>query len=270
VKTRATIYATLWALRRRLSLRARLRRARALPIDALAHTPLGTITGVRTGEPVAALTFDDGPHPLYTPRLLETLERHGARGTFFMVGAAARRHPEIVRRAAEAGHAIGNHTDSHVAISLIGSRERRAELQGCEAALAPYGTKLFYQSIASRIDTLRLGYDAVAWSLSAYDWLDREGAWMAEFIGERLRPGQIILLHDRLHTADEARFADRAAMIAAVELLLARTKGHYRFVTVPELLRLGPPVRRSWFRQADVGWLNTLTSADSEVRRYAI
>jgi peptidoglycan-N-acetylglucosamine deacetylase len=263
------------AIRRRLNLRARLRRARSLPIDALAHTPLGTITGARTGEPVAALTFDDGPHPLYTPRLLETLERHEARGTFFMVGAAARRHPEIVRRAAEAGHAIANHTDSHAVVSLIGSRERRAELRACEAALAPYGTKLFrppygYQSIASRIDALRLGYDAVAWDLSAFDWLDREGPWMAEFIRERLRPGQIILLHDRLHTADEARFADRTAMIAAVELLLARTKGHYRFVTIPELLRLGPPVRRSWFREADIGWLNTQTSADSEVRRYAI
>src|SRR5262245_56809812 len=75
--------------------------------------PLGSIVRVATHEPAIALTFDDGPHPEETPRVLEILERHGARGTFFMVGKSARRYPEVVARAAEGGHALANHSWDH-------------------------------------------------------------------------------------------------------------------------------------------------------------
>ncbi len=77
-----------------------------------ARNTLGTITRVSTREPVIALTFDDGPHPEFTPRLLALLDRYQARVAFFLLGKSAQRYPEIVKQIAAAGHAIGNHSKS--------------------------------------------------------------------------------------------------------------------------------------------------------------
>jgi peptidoglycan-N-acetylglucosamine deacetylase len=83
---------------------------------------LGPVAGVVTAEPAAALTFDDGPDPHWTPRVLEVLERRQARATFFMIGAAAAAHPDLVRRVASMGHAVGNHTWDHRALPKISYR----------------------------------------------------------------------------------------------------------------------------------------------------
>src|SRR5436305_9326701 len=101
---------------------------------AWSSLPLGSVIRVDTGEPAIALTFDDGPHPVETPRVLELLERHGARGTFFMVGKSARRHPEIVARAAAAGHAVANHSWDHPSFRRIRGSYRRAQIPWCGAA----------------------------------------------------------------------------------------------------------------------------------------
>ena len=82
------------------------------PVDA-AMTPvpaIGSIMSVETRHQMAALTFDDGPDPEFTPRLLDVLDKHRAQATFFMVGKAAQQYPEIVARVARSGHAIGNHS----------------------------------------------------------------------------------------------------------------------------------------------------------------
>ena len=78
---------------------------------------------------MVGLTFDDGPDPEYTPRLLEILHRHGARATFFMAGEAARQHPELVRQVAQAGHAIGNHGWDHPSFPFISRDERLAQMR---------------------------------------------------------------------------------------------------------------------------------------------
>ena len=88
---------------------------------------------------MAALTFDDGPTPEYTPRVLDILERHGAKGTFFMIGSNAAAYPEIVRRVAEAGHAIANHTWDHPAFPSIPDRERRRQVLRCAEAISTLG-----------------------------------------------------------------------------------------------------------------------------------
>src|SRR2546422_5376827 len=90
---------------------------------------LGSITHVETAEPVAALTFDDGPHAASTPQLLEILERHHARATFFMLGQFAIQYPELVQRIAQAGHAIGNHSWDHASFPFITGRQRRAPIR---------------------------------------------------------------------------------------------------------------------------------------------
>src|SRR5206468_4992188 len=92
-------------------------------IAALAGKIRGAITHVATGEAIAALTFDDGPHPEFTPRLLDILDKHRARATFFMLGENARRHPDLVQRVAQVGHVIGNHSWDHSVFPSLTRRE---------------------------------------------------------------------------------------------------------------------------------------------------
>ena len=214
---------------------------------------LGVLTAVRTTQPAMALTFDDGPDPQSTPALLDILARHGARATFFMVGELAARHPHIVKTAAGAGHAIGNHSWSHLSFPLLTTRERQDQLRRCQQALEPYGSKLFrppycHQSAASRWQLLRSGYDVVGFSVHAEDWLARPASWMRERLVRQARPGAIVILHDSLYRSVlPAAEHDRKPMLAALDGALAQLKHRYRFVTVPELLRLGKPIREHWY-----------------------
>ena len=112
----------------------------------LARPIVGTITGADTPERVVALTFDDGLHPKFTPDLLDILQEHGAKATFFVVGAAVRRYPHIVRRAAEAGHAIGNHSWDHPSFPFISRRERFRQVHACAGVIAASGRKTAEQT----------------------------------------------------------------------------------------------------------------------------
>ena len=237
----------------------RLRRA-ARRLVAATAAGTGSIIRVDTPEPAVALTFDDGPHPEDTPPLLDLLARHGARATFFMVGKSARRWPGLVRQVAEAGHAVGNHTWDHSSFRLISGRFRRAQLAWCREALAPHGAPLFRppygeQGLGARLDARRLGYDVVCWDAIAEDWRDDPAEVMVARVMRRLEPGSIVLFHDTLYTTVEERFRDRRPMRQAVEALLVRLGERYRFVTVPELLALGRPVRWHWYRRAHLDWI---------------
>ena len=207
----------------------------------------GTITSVATRDPVAALTFDDGPHPEYTPRLLDIMKRYEAHGTFFMIGEPAQKHPELVQRVAQAGHAIGNHSWDHRFFPSLPGRVRREQMRACEQALAPYGQRLFRppygaQSLASRFDALWLRYKVVTWNLEAKDWQDHEAAWMADRLVRGIRPGSIVLFHDAIYRSHQAvPQYDREPMLTALTSTLEQLGGRFRFVTIPELLRHGRP-----------------------------
>ena len=221
----------------------------------------GTLISVATRERAAALTFDDGPHPEVTPRLCDLLEEHGARGTFFMVGEAAARHPEVVRRVAEAGHAVGNHSWDHPSFRLIGGAERRRQVERCRDVLEPHGGDLFrppygHQSLASQRDATRLGYRVVAWSGMAEDWAGDPVEVLVERVERQLEPGAILLFHDALWTALEERHKRRETMLEAVRVLLERHAGTWRFVTVPQLLATGRPRKWHWYKRADLEWLS--------------
>lgn len=150
------------------------------------------------------LTFDDGPDPCFTPRILDILAQASAYATFFLVGEDATRFPSLVRRIAQEGHEVANHTWSHCHPWTISSRVARQEVSSASAALAdilghspryfrpPHG-----RPRRSMMDQAReLGQTVVMWSLSAVDW----GPWGgAVRIASRLRfvqGGDIILLHD--------------------------------------------------------------------------
>ncbi len=239
-----------------------------------ARKVLGTTTHVLTRDPVAALSFDDGPHPEFTPRLLDILARHQAHGSFFMIGKSAKRYPEVVRQVADAGHAIGNHSWDHSSFPLISGRERRAQIRACENAIVPYGVRLFrppygHQDFASHLDAVLLGYRVVTWSSVAQDWLDHDAAWIAGRIVNEIYPGSIILLHDGLYHYLDERYADRGAMLEAVDMVLTRLAGRFQFVTIPELFRRGRPFTEGWYKVADIDFLNALKAEQSNVRRYS-
>ena len=212
--------------------------------------PLSTVVSVRTSEPLVALTFDDGPDPVFTPRLLDILSGHGARATFFMVGSRARAHPELLARVAAQGHAIANHTDSHPSMPTISGRRRRQELRACQAALEPHGTRLFrppfgHQTWSSRLDALITGYDVVAWGSDVQDWIHQPAETFERRIHETFRPGLILLLHDSICDGTDPAAADRTSLLEGLDGALSQATD-FQFVTLPELFARGRPHRARW------------------------
>jgi peptidoglycan/xylan/chitin deacetylase (PgdA/CDA1 family) len=237
------------------------------PVKVAIMKGLGSLSHVMTQVPAAALTFDDGPHPQYTPGVLDILERHQARGTFFMVGEAAQEHPDLVRRIGEAGHAVGAHSWNHSSFPHLTSSERRKQMRACQTVLAPYGQRLFRppygeQSIASRLDALWLGYEVVGWSLDVGDWYETDSSLMASRLIKGIKPGCVVLLHDALFDEGKRHMGpkhereacvDRAPMLRALDLALDHLRHQIRFVTVPELLHSGMPYRQFWFKKTPPG-----------------
>lgn len=222
---------------------------------------LGTITRVETREPAVALTFDDGPDPEATPRFLDVLGRAGARATFFMVGKSARRYAEVAARVVREGHSAANHSWDHPSFPLLKGRWRRRQLRWCQEALPPGAARLFrppwgHQSLGSRLDAARLGFRVVTWDVVAEDWGDDDARTLAVRMEAGIRPGSIVVLHDALYATDDEANRDRGPAIEAVALLLERLGSRYRFVTVPELLRLGRPRYWHWYRRSDLDWLH--------------
>lgn len=154
-------------------------------------------------EPVH-LTFDDGPDPRWTPRVLEALALHGVTATFFMVGRRALAHPGVARAVAGAGHAVGNHSFSHRHPWRMGEADARREVRDGMTALEdicgqpvtlfrpPFGRTRRCMTVEAAL----CAQAVVLWDRSAIDWgpLGRS-AWIARRLA-RVRPGEVVLMHD--------------------------------------------------------------------------
>ncbi len=151
------------------------------------------------------LTFDDGPHPEHTPRVLDLLARHGAKGSFFVIGDKVRANPDLARRITAEGHLIGNHSNTHPEFRALGLAQQLRELALADQALAEVGggreplvrTPRGVLPARLVLELARRGRPIVYWS---YDTMDYRRGPPAEVI-ERLRdeppqPGDILLLHD--------------------------------------------------------------------------
>lgn len=153
-----------------------------------------------------ALSFDDGPHPELTPRVLDALGAAGGHGTFFMVGRNVRRYPELVHRILSEGHAIGVHTDTHRHAYISGPARVRAEMEGCLSALVEAGDgaiPLWFRppwgafNATTRHTARRLGLRIALWSCDAGDWLPAATpAAVLQRVTAGLQPGAIVDLHD--------------------------------------------------------------------------
>jgi peptidoglycan/xylan/chitin deacetylase (PgdA/CDA1 family) len=194
-----------------------------------------------------ALTYDDGPNPEQTPRLLELLDRHDAKATFFLMGKWAEREPGLIRETVARGHAIGNHTQTHVTMPAHGADRIREELRRCRAAVEASGETFSTVDGAAlmrppygrrRPGTLRTmreeGYVPVTWSITCYDWRAHTTTRAISRRGKRAREGDIILLHDG---SWEEPAADRHKSIEGTQAILEHLGPMgYSFVTVPELV----------------------------------
>lgn len=151
-----------------------------------------------------ALTFDDGPDPEVTPRLLELLRRQEVPATFFVAGARAERYPEVIREILSHGHALGNHSYHHDPLLMLRSRARlRAEVIRTQEALSAFAVRplAFRPPVGITNSQLpgvlrELGLYCVTFSCRAFDRGNRRIARLSEIILGKVRPGDIILLHD--------------------------------------------------------------------------
>jgi peptidoglycan/xylan/chitin deacetylase (PgdA/CDA1 family) len=222
------------------------------------------ISRVETGgEPLVALTFDDGPHPVYTPKVLQVLERFEAKATFFMIGEAANEYFDVVQQVLDAGHEIGNHTWSHQSLPSISIVERNGQIKKGRDALEPFGSRLFrppfgHHSFASQCWLKMWGYEAIGWDVDGRDWGGDSAEPIAKRITRDLQPGSIVLLHDALAEYIEPAYADREPTIEALEHVLKVTRSSYEFVTISELLNIGQAVRDVHWVEAPSGFLNGL------------
>jgi|GEM_PF-120038 len=203
-------------------------------------------------EQEVALTFDDGPDPVYTPQLLDLLKRYQARCTFFLVGSHAERHPDIVDRIHREGHVIGIHNYVHHSNWLMRPKTVKKQiLRTSDVIKRITGVRPVYYrppwGIVNLFDYRRLGHlQIVLWTSIFGDWRIRVGAQkLYRRMRPKLKPGEVFVLHDcgRTFGADEEAPGE---MIKALERILedGRQEG-YRFVGIDEMIRLTEANNRS-------------------------
>ncbi len=196
-----------------------------------------TFTRVPVSGNYIAITFDDGPHPQNTTRLLDMLRARNIKATFYVIGRSVDLYPQVVRRTVAEGHEIGNHSQTHRLLSKLNDSELRQEMSRCSDAIAraagvkprtmrpPYGGLLQRQR---ELVHAEFGYPTILWSVDPLDWKRPGAGVITSRILSGTSSGGIVLAHD-LHsqTVD--------AMPATLDGLLRRG---FKFVTVSQLLAM--------------------------------
>ncbi len=196
-----------------------------------------TFSRVMVSGNYIALTFDDGPHPQNTPRLLDILAKRNIKATFYVIGRSVDLHPGVLRRTVAEGHEIGNHSQTHRLLSKLGDAQLRQEMQRCQDAIGraagvrprtmrpPYGGLLQRQR---ELVLNEFGYPTILWSVDPLDWKRPGASVITSRILSGTTNGGIVLAHD-LH----AQTVD--AMSATCDGLLKRG---FKFVTVSQLIAM--------------------------------
>ncbi len=206
----------------------------ALP-DDIVNSDAATITAISTPSPVVAMTFDDGPHPTHTPRLLDMLRERNLRATFYLIGNRVVQYPNIARRIAEEGHEIGNHSWSHPFMDRLSAAAVTREIDQTTDAIfqvtgrppvtfrPPYGA--FTRNQRTNLHAAR-SLPTILWSVDPQDWRRPGPSVVANRILTHAHQGGIILSHD-IH---------RGTIDAMPQTLDGLTARGLRFATVSQML----------------------------------
>ncbi len=190
-----------------------------------------------TAQKKIALTFDDGPHPRLTPKILSILEKYNIKATFFVIGQNVEYYPDAMKRIAESGCEVGNHTYTHRNLDSMNTVGIESEIQRTESALLDgYGIRprllrpprgMYREElmdIARRSD-----FDIILWSIDTRDWEHTPAAAIAENILSSAEDGDIILMHDYI--------GGYSPTCEALEMFIPELlRRGYEFVTVSELI----------------------------------
>ncbi len=208
--------------------------------------PFGkNIVRLNTDQRVVALTFDDGPSPPYTDRLLDVLAKHNVKATFFMIGNRIEKHPETVRRVIAEGHQVGNHSYSHPLLGFLPPNYVRREIERTDRCLRQVGIR---EEIVFRAPLLTR-FLPVAWVLAkgdrthiscnvwSWDWTTQNPDRITETVLKKTLSstgaGSIIVLHDG---KAENKNADRSGTVEATDQIITGLKQEgYRFVRLSDV-----------------------------------
>jgi peptidoglycan/xylan/chitin deacetylase (PgdA/CDA1 family) len=198
-----------------------------------------TFTGFSRDSKKLALTYDDGPNDAHTQRLLEVLAKHNVPATFFLIGRYVKQRPGLAREIAQAGHMIGNHTQTHPLLIFKSEIEIKREITQCSSALEDAvgeSSNLFRPPFGGRRPAVlrivrELGLQPVMWNVTGYDWNAPPAAEIERKVAKRIPDGSVILLHDGGH---KQLGADRSQTVIATDHLITRYKEEgYEFTTIP-------------------------------------
>lgn len=204
-----------------------------------------TIYRFDTNEKKVALTFDDGPSPVWTPRILIELKKANVKATFFMLGEHVLKYPDIARQVVSEGHEIGNHSFTHHVLLYYTDEELVKEIKDTDKAIkevTAHSTKLFrppkgWLRAHEKQLVEKLGFKVILWSLNSKDWVNFDDKYMREYIIRNIKPGDIILFHDS-GGAFSTEGGDRKETVLTIFRLVEklREKG-FEPVTISELLK---------------------------------
>lgn len=201
-----------------------------------------TIWAGKSNEHAVALTFDDGPSPVYTSEILDLLHEYQAKATFFVLGEKVEKYPELIKAMIRGGHEVGNHTFDHVRLTKATQPVREREIErtaldlevlGCpregQLLRPPYSD--FDKKLVSFLKHNR--QELVLWSLDSGDWKGLDTPTIVNNVLDRVKNGSIVIFHD----SDEDSNKDRRPTVEALKVILPALKEQgYRMVTISELV----------------------------------
>lgn len=178
-----------------------------------------------------ALTFDDGPHPVYTKKLLKGLKERGVKATFFLIGENIEGNEDLVRQMAEDGHLIGNHTWSHVDITKMSDSQACQEITKTSElvkSIVGYDTEYIRPPFGAWNKNLECGFEMfpVLWTIDPLDWKTENTGQIVKQVVAEAKENAVILLHDRYESSVEAAF----------QIIDILKKQGYEFVTADKLV----------------------------------
>ncbi|WP_099470019.1 polysaccharide deacetylase family protein [Konateibacter massiliensis] len=195
----------------------------------LQSPPEQPVTEVEDNAKKVALTFDDGPHPVYTKQILEGLKERNVKATFFMIGKNAEAYPDVVKQVYEEGHLLGNHTYSHAQLNILSEEEQCEEItKASEVIFEITGTypEFIRPSFGEWDKNLECDLIPVLWTVDTLDWTTDNVAKIVKKGTKNIKDGDIILMHD----------CYGSSVKAALQIIDELQKEGFEFVTVDDII----------------------------------